>query len=138
MNKPCKKGHTDGRYESGKCKGCSREQLQRRQKANPEKWREYSKRYRTTHPDKEKARKRRVRGLPEPLRVMRSVCECCSQPPTERELALDHNHQTGEFRGWLCHRCNLGIGLLGDSLEGLLRAVRYLNPSSPSERSESL
>jgi len=41
-------------------------------------------------------------------------------------LALDHDHTTGKFRGWLCDRCNLAIGLLGDTLRRVNRAVNYL------------
>lgn len=39
----------------------------------------------------------------------------------------DHDHETNEFRGWLCKKCNTGLGALGDNLESLLRAVEYLN-----------
>ena len=39
---------------------------------------------------------------------------------------VDHCHQTGNIRGLLCFDCNSGIGKLGDNLEGLMRAVRYL------------
>lgn len=53
-------------------------------------------------------------------------CECCKQVVEGRRLHWDHNHQTGQFRGWLCGRCNPGIGLLGDNLRGVLRAVKYL------------
>ena len=38
---------------------------------------------------------------------------------------LDHDHETNLFRGWLCDDCNLGIGKLGDNLEGIMRAVKY-------------
>jgi hypothetical protein len=41
-------------------------------------------------------------------------------------LCLDHNHETGKFRGWLCDNCNTGIGKLGDTVEGLERAIAYL------------
>lgn len=39
----------------------------------------------------------------------------------------DHNHETEQFRGWLCHKCNLGLGNLGDDVERCLRAAEYLN-----------
>lgn len=39
----------------------------------------------------------------------------------------DHNHETGEFRGWLCHKCNLGLGNLNDDPERCKRAMDYLN-----------
>jgi hypothetical protein len=44
-----------------------------------------------------------------------SPCECCARV---RPLLLDHDHQTSQFRGWLCRECNSGLGFLGDNLEG--------------------
>ena len=38
----------------------------------------------------------------------------------------DHNHETEQFRGWLCHKCNLGLGNLGDDSTRCLRAAEYL------------
>lgn len=38
----------------------------------------------------------------------------------------DHDHITGEFRGWLCHDCNRAIGTMNDSIERLLSAAEYL------------
>jgi hypothetical protein len=53
-----------------------------------------------------------------------SACECCGEIPYK--WCLDHDHQTNEFRGWLCDKCNTGIGKLGDNLDGLHKAVIYL------------
>lgn len=54
-------------------------------------------------------------------------CECCNRPIiNSRDFQCDHDHETNEFRGWLCRKCNTGMGLLGDDVEGLLRALRYL------------
>lgn len=39
---------------------------------------------------------------------------------------VDHCHLSGLFRGWLCGHCNTSIGKFGDSIEGLMNAVRYL------------
>lgn len=39
----------------------------------------------------------------------------------------DHDHDTEQFRGWLCHKCNLGLGNLGDDPERCKRAMEYLN-----------
>jgi len=44
----------------------------------------------------------------------------------KKNWACDHDHATGEFRGWLCHKCNLALGNLGDCVERLLRAADYL------------
>ena len=54
-----------------------------------------------------------------------TVCECCGEQ--RDKLLIDHCHSTGEMRGWLCNPCNIAIGNLGDNLEGVLRAVRYLS-----------
>ena len=44
-----------------------------------------------------------------------------------RRMVVDHDHATGKVRGILCHRCNVCLGGLGDNLEGVMRAVRYLS-----------
>ena len=43
-----------------------------------------------------------------------------------RQWAVDHDHGTGAFRGWICGSCNSSIGKLGDDVEGLVSALRYL------------
>lgn len=41
-------------------------------------------------------------------------------------LCVDHSHSSGAVRGLLCHDCNRGIGLLGDSAARLKDAAKYL------------
>ena len=52
------------------------------------------------------------------------MCECCGEKPIK--WCLDHDHSTHEFRGWICERCNTGLGKLGDNIEGLTKALNYL------------
>lgn len=59
------------------------------------------------------------------------VCGCCStSEPGGRDdnkrFYVDHDHGTGAVRGLLCHKCNMGIGLLGDDVDGLTAALAYL------------
>ena len=54
------------------------------------------------------------------------ILDSCDGLPGKYALNLDHDHETGKFRGWLCSRCNRGLGLLGDSRKAILRAARYL------------
>jgi Recombination endonuclease VII len=51
-------------------------------------------------------------------------CGLCHQELTTQ--ALDHDHETGAVRGIIHTRCNLALALLGDSLEGVQRALDYL------------
>lgn len=52
------------------------------------------------------------------------VCEICEE--FTEHLVVDHDHVTGALRGRLCTGCNTAIGKLGDTPEGVMRAVRYL------------
>jgi Recombination endonuclease VII len=62
------------------------------------------------------------------LRQQGGNCACCgcSGNPDGKRMAIDHCHQTGKIRGILCRKCNAGIGMLGDNIEGLLQAINYL------------
>lgn len=80
----------------GRCKSCKREQVNLRNDL------------RKTAPEKP------------------TTCECCEKEYPSRLIVLDHCHDSKEFRGWICHYCNAGIGQLGDTVEGLERAIRYL------------
>ncbi len=42
------------------------------------------------------------------------------------KLTKDHDHKTGEWRGLLCRRCNMALGLFGDNVTILLRAADYV------------
>lgn len=56
-------------------------------------------------------------------------CECCGVAAEDTrmgKLVLDHDHETGEYRGHICDPCNRGIGMLGDTLMGVSMALEYL------------
>jgi hypothetical protein len=52
------------------------------------------------------------------------ACQICGDEP--ECLAIDHDHATGEVRGALCTRCNMGLGFFRDSVTNLETAIRYL------------
>lgn len=65
------------------------------------------------------------------------LCAICLTTPIG---AIDHCHQTGEFRGLLCRRCNVGLGMFKDAPQSLYRAVEYLRKAAhrydPDEHDE--
>lgn len=58
-------------------------------------------------------------------------CAICgrTEEPDGRKLSIDHDHNTGDVRGILCNNCNNGLGSFGDDIEGMHKAINYLqNP----------
>lgn len=96
-----------GNYYRGECKKCGYELMKSREKAK------------ATAPP-----------VPD-----NHICPICTRPEEKVRgrggkksgtWCCDHDHDSGHFRGWLCHDCNRGIGNLGDNPEILQRAIDYL------------
>jgi len=51
---------------------------------------------------------------------------CSKEMVSKKKKHVDHDHNTGRVRDILCSTCNSGIGMLGDSIEHLNNAVKYL------------
>lgn len=64
--------------------------------------------------------------------LQEGLCAICKNPETRiirgtlSQLAVDHNHVTGEIRGLLCSDCNLGLGKFHDDAMLLQAALDYL------------
>ena len=139
---PCVNGHVDYRYVCSRgCKECQRTKGISWRKANPER----SKKTRDAWIENNPEINRKYQGLPEPTRIYPETgqCEICGLPESSKHqcgtinrLSLDHDHKTGQFRGWLCSRCNHGIGNFKDSAENLRRATSYLE-GMPRNRTET-
>lgn len=52
------------------------------------------------------------------------LCLLCGEAPDRWHI--DHDHETGQVRGLLCHKCNVALGWFDDSPEKLRRAANYL------------
>lgn len=145
--KPCKNGHAAERYTSdGRCVVCSMERnREHRQKPGvKERLREHQREYQQKPKGKKRIREYQQEywqrpGVKErrrhnkyckngtiPTRPMPDFCECRGCIPDKRGLVIEHCHKTNKFRGWVCGNCNTGIGMLGDTVEGLMHAVEYL------------
>jgi hypothetical protein len=59
------------------------------------------------------------------------LCDICDKPArgdkTGRRLSVDHDHATGKFRGFICHNCNVALGLVHDDKDVLVRMIEYLD-----------
>lgn len=51
-------------------------------------------------------------------------CQACHKGFVD--LQADHNHKTGEFRGWLCRPCNTALGWMKDDAVKLHMLLSYL------------
>jgi hypothetical protein len=61
------------------------------------------------------------------LSAQNGRCAVCRRTiEEEKQLQIDHNHTTNKVRGLLCGKCNRGLGLFGEDLNLLSKAVEYL------------
>lgn len=44
-----------------------------------------------------------------------AICQTLTPGRNQKHFCVDHNHNTGQIRGLLCHRCNSGLGLFNES-----------------------
>jgi Recombination endonuclease VII len=85
--------------------------------------------HKTKNPLKQKAKALRLRWgltleqLDYYIKLRESRCDICKQTD---KLVIDHDHLKGNIRGFLCGKCNKGIGLLQDNVSILCHAILYL------------
>ncbi len=123
--------------------------------ANKEKWQERALYEKTNYPEKlkekwtrsnanrVKARReydlKKIYGLPlseyeTMFARQKGLCAICGEPETLRnnrsgklrDLAVDHDHETGKVRALLCYNCNLMIGFAKESTDRLEKGASYL------------
>jgi len=113
------------------CRECANAKTRARYWRKPEEYRESKANRRSpdrTLPEVKRAgHLRRAYGMTEAdvqlqVRLQGGGCGICGNPP----VVVDHDHQTGDTRGILCHRCNLGLGHFKDNLETMRKAIEYL------------
>jgi hypothetical protein len=97
-------------------------------------WRDWQSEY--YHANKDRMRRKsiaRIYGITmEELEELEAShgnrCAVCKvEADTEnRNLCVDHDHDTGKVRGLLCKQCNSAAGLLGDSSQRVAALAAYL------------
>lgn len=60
------------------------------------------------------------------LVAQENKCAICDER-FEKSPNVDHDHSTGEVRGLLCTKCNVGLGMFRDSPVRLRKAAAYIN-----------
>jgi hypothetical protein len=82
------------------------------------------------NPDVGLGRKCRAVGLDSVAEYMRKLADaggkCAVCGGESDRLIMDHDHYTGRFRGFLCHKCNLALGHVKDRIRTLWRAMVYI------------
>jgi len=112
----CKNGHMEERFVSTRqCMQCARD-----------KGKVYSK------TDKARSsRLARVYGVTLDDMSATTHCEICNIQLLRKGIAgdamcVDHDHFTGEVRGFLCNNCNRGLGMFKDNPDTISKAIAYL------------
>jgi hypothetical protein len=67
-------------------------------------------------------------------KAQRGCCKICKRDASlfYKGLCIDHDHKTNQFRGLLCHHCNVGLGHFQDDPELLAEAIKYLLDKRPA------
>lgn len=156
VKKPLTEYYRDPRYRKGRiyhCKSCRYAKSNEWRRNNPDRSREYQRKYRRKDPERTKQIRKAwmAKNRDRQLMLRRSrrltrlyglsikkyealvekcggVCQICGDEPRGRfkKLHVDHDHKTGKFRGLLCVGCNRAIGYLSDSVKRAMAVVRYL------------
>lgn len=70
-------------------------------------------------------------------RIQDGRCGICNRrlySKRYKAFCVDHNHETGEIRGLLCHNCNRAIGMLRDDPATIRRAAEWVEGTVQSSR----
>lgn len=144
----CKRGHnlsvfakprSDGQRYCGECHkeqgsiACKKQSIKdtraEYQKEHREQCREYSKKHYHENGGKKTSRMKHIKSkyglLYDPVPEQPECGICHTTDFKKRGPMIDHNHETGKFRGILCNHCNVGLGFL-NTKEKLSNAIKYL------------
>ena len=61
------------------------------------------------------------------------ICKKRTIPGVTSKVVLDHDHETGKGRAWICDSCNTGLGRFKDDIQTLENAIAYLKSTKKIE-----
>ena len=120
--------------------GCNSRNSRKWREAYPERARQIQRNWAKNHPQYtcEKGRKYNYGITSEEqeqlLADQDGVCAICGNNRSKGVLELDHDHVTRQIRGFLCRKCNLGLGHFADNPNWLRRAAGYLERKNKNKQ----
>lgn len=54
------------------------------------------------------------------------ICQKTIMRQFKNDVVLDHSHESGEIRGWICRQCNSSIGMLDENVSVMERAIKWV------------
>jgi Recombination endonuclease VII. len=117
-----------------RCKKCLTEYGKERYRENSESYKKRQNNYYAKNKKqiRQKAREHLFKISEEEYSILyqlqKGECAICGVKESEMQfnLAIDHNHKTGEIRGLLCRHCNSGIGFLKENIDIFKKAILYI------------
>ena len=79
-------------------------------------------------------KKRMNKSKPEKFFIC-PICKKSSIPYVTANLVIDHDHNTGNAREWICDSCNTGLGRFKDNIELMEESIRYLKKHATNQKS---
>lgn len=112
----CNKGHDKrivGRTASNQCAECKRINLEHKSVSGVDNILACSRKYGRRH----------ILNVPVIEAQPGYLCDNCEKPIIHQPHS-DHDHDNGEFRGWLCVKCNTALGVI-DNVDFLEQLIKY-------------
>ncbi len=109
-----------------RCNTCLYSEHRRWTEENPDRVREYRDRDSWTLAKRCARRGISPEELVDVFERQEGCCAICRKEISLMDSAIDHNHDTGDFRGVLCKQCNRALGMFMDSPTILKSALIYL------------
>lgn len=128
------KDELEFRPQRKSCRSCGMERQKNYRAEHPEKLVDYRKRSVLLRRDAVLRYRYGISAVDYDAMLAAQGGHCAICPATEpgglgKFFRVDHDHETGEVRGLLCHACNLMLGYAKDDEARLMGAVKYLRAS---------